>query len=165
LHRGGLAVTATLVGGGPDEARLRAQVEKKALQNAIRFAPVMPARRALTLGKVMVVPSRAESLPYVVLETAASGMPLITTKVGGIPEIYGPLTDTLVPAGDVQALSDAIARVIADPIEAAEIAQELRHRVATSFSVDTMVEGVLSAYRQALGEPAVMASTTLAPRQ
>ena len=68
----------------------------------MRFAPVMPARRALTLGKVMVIPSRAESLPYVVLETAAAGMPLITTSVGGIPEIYGPLTDTLVPAGDVR---------------------------------------------------------------
>jgi glycosyltransferase involved in cell wall biosynthesis len=125
----------------------------------------MPARRALTLGKVMVIPSRAESLPYVVLETAACGMPLITTRVGGIPEIYGPLTNTLVPAGNVAALADAIAQAIENPKAAAEIAQELRVRVATSFSVDTMVEGVLSAYRQALGEPAMMAATTLAPKQ
>jgi glycosyltransferase involved in cell wall biosynthesis len=92
-------------------------------------------------------------------------MPLITTRVGGIPEIYGPLTNTLVPAGNVAALADAIAQAIENPKEAAEIAQELRERVATSFSVDTMVEGVLSAYRQALGEPAMMAATTLAPKQ
>jgi glycosyltransferase involved in cell wall biosynthesis len=164
LHRRNLPVTATLVGGGPDEAILRAQVERLSLQQAIRFAPVMPARRALTLGKMMVIPSRAESLPYVVLETAASGMPLITTRVGGIPEIYGPLTDTLVPAGDVQALADAIAKALANPKQAAEIAQTLRQRVATSFSVDAMVDGVLSAYRLALGEPAAMASTTLAPK-
>jgi Glycosyl transferases group 1. len=39
-------------------------------------------------------------LPYVVLEAAAAGKPLITTRVGGIPEIYGPLSATLVPAGD-----------------------------------------------------------------
>ncbi len=165
LHRRKIAVTATLVGGGPDEAILRAQVEKLSLQKAVRFGPVMPARRALTLGKVMVIPSRAESLPYVVLETAACGMPLITTRVGGIPEIYGPLTNTLVPAGNVAALADAIAQAIENPKEAAEIAQELRERVATSFSVDTMVEGVLSAYRQALGEPAMMAATKLAPKQ
>jgi glycosyltransferase involved in cell wall biosynthesis len=165
LHRRKIAVTATLVGGGPDEAILRAQVEKLSLQKAVRFGPVMPARRALALGKMMVIPSRAESLPYVVLETAACGMPLITTRVGGIPEIYGPLTNTLVPAGNVAALADAIAQAIENPKAAAEIAQELRVRVATSFSVDTMVEGVLSAYRQALGEPAMMAATTLAPKQ
>ena len=53
------------------------------------------------------------------------------------------------------------ARQVEDP----EIAQELRERVATSFSVDTMVEGVLSAYRQALGEPAMMVATELAPKQ
>ena len=51
----------------------------------------MPARQALALGRVMVVPSRTESLPYIVLEAAAAGKPLIATKVGGIPEIYGPL--------------------------------------------------------------------------
>ena len=59
--------------------------------------PAMPARQAIALGRIMVVPSRAESLPYVVLEAAAAGMPLIATGVGGIPEIYGPLSDTLVP--------------------------------------------------------------------
>ena len=57
----------------------------------------MPARQAMALGKIMVAPSRFESLPYVVLEAAAAGKPLITTQVGGIPEIYGPLANTLVP--------------------------------------------------------------------
>src|SRR5262245_28263447 len=96
----------------------------------------------------------AESLPYVVLETAAAGKSLITTRVGGIPEIYGPLSDNLVQAGNAEAMADAIARALADPQAAARIANALRERVATSFSVDTMVDGVLSAYRQALGEPA-----------
>src|SRR3974390_1478050 len=98
----------------------------------------------------MVIPSRAESLPYVVLEAAAARMPLITTKVGGIPEIYGPLTDTLVPAEDVGALAQAIAGTIDHPDRTADIAKRLQERVAASFSVDTMVDGVLSAYEAAL---------------
>jgi glycosyltransferase involved in cell wall biosynthesis len=100
----------------------------------------------------------------VVLETAAAGKPLITTRVGGVPEIYGPLSDTLVPAGNAGALADAIAQTIANPGTAAEIAKALRERVAASFSVDTMVDGVLSAYRQAIEEPAAVSASALAPK-
>ena len=66
-------MTATLVGDGPDRAALVAQAERLGLAQAIRFMPAMPARKRKALGRIMVVPSRAESLPYVVLEAAASG--------------------------------------------------------------------------------------------
>jgi glycosyltransferase involved in cell wall biosynthesis len=165
LHRRNQPVTATLVGGGPDELELRAQVERLSLQDFVRFAPVTPAREALALGKVMVIPSLAESLPYVVLETAAAGKPLITTRVGGIPEIYGPLSDTLVEAGDAEALADAIARTIAEPEAANAFAKTLRDQVAASFSVDTMVDGVVSAYRQAIGEPVRVAEAALVSKR
>jgi len=150
MHREGRAVTATLVGDGPDHAALQAQVERNGLSRAIRFMPAMPAREALALGWVMVAPSRAESLPYVVLEAAAAGKPLITTKVGGIPEIYGPLSNALVPTLDPPTLARAIGRALDHPDEAADTAQKLRERVKASFSVDTMVEGVLEAYGTAL---------------
>ena len=164
LRQRGRMVTATLVGSGPDAEALAAHVERLSLQDAIRFAPAMPARHVLTLGRVMVIPSYAESLPYVVLETAAAGMPLITTNVGGIPEIYGPLSNTLIPPGNVEALADAIERAIAHPAAAAELAQDLRARVAASFSQDGMVDGVLSAYVQALDDTSAEASPALAPR-
>lgn len=147
LHAQGRKVTATLVGDGPDREILRAQVERLGLAGPVRFMPAMPARQAQTLGRIMVAPSRAESLPYVVLETAAAGMPLITTNVGGIPEIYGPLTDKLVPPKDAAALAQAIARAIDDPTATHAVAQQLKARVAASFSVDSMVDGVLSAYQ------------------
>jgi glycosyltransferase involved in cell wall biosynthesis len=104
LHRNGHPVTAVLVGSGPDEAALRAQAERLGLARAIAFRPAMPAREALALGRILVIPSLAESLPYVVLEAAAAGRQMITTRVGGIPEIYGPLSDTLVTAGDANEL-------------------------------------------------------------
>ncbi len=150
LHRDGRNVSATLVGDGPDRAALGAQVERCGLAGAIRFMPAMPARQALALGRVMVVPSRAESLPYVVLEAIASGMPLITTNVGGIPEIYGPLSDTLVPPLDASALALTIGKTLDNPNATADITHKLQERVAGSFSVDNMVNGVLTAYQTAL---------------
>ena len=68
-----------------------------------------------------------------VLEAAAAGKPLITTKVGGIPEIYGPMTDKLVPPRDPPALAQAIVRALDHPAEAADTAQKLRDRVRVLF--------------------------------
>ena len=150
LQHGGRTVTVTLVGDGPDREALRAQVERLGLANTVHLRPAMPAREAQTLGRIMVIPSRAESLPYVVLEAAAAGLPLITTKVGGIPEIYGPLSGSLVPPENVAALARAIADALDHPDTTADIARQLRERVAASFSVDTMVNGVLDAYQATL---------------
>jgi glycosyltransferase involved in cell wall biosynthesis len=150
LNRHGRHVTATLVGDGPERDALRAQVDRLDLASIIRFRPAMPARAAQTLGRIMVIPSRAESLPYVVLEAAAAGMPLITTKVGGIPEIYGPLTDRLVAPQDVGALAEAIAGSLDNPEATAETARQLRERVSQLFSVKSMVDGVLAAYQSGL---------------
>ena len=150
LSRRGRHVTATLVGDGPERDSLHAQVERLGLASVVRFQPATPAREAQTLGRIMVIPSRAESLPYVVLEAAAAGMPLITTKVGGIPEIYGPLTDRLVAPQDVGALAEAIGESLDRPEGAAETARQLRERVSQLFSVKSMVDGVLAAYQSAL---------------
>jgi glycosyltransferase involved in cell wall biosynthesis len=150
LNRHGRQVTATLVGDGPEHDSLRAQVERLGLTSVVKFQPAMPAREAQTLGRIMVIPSRAESLPYVVLEAAAAGMPLITTKVGGIPEIYGPLTDRLVAPQDVGALAQVIGESLDRPDGTAETARQLRDRVSQLFSVKSMVDGVLAAYQSGL---------------
>ncbi len=150
LRDAGRTVTATLVGDGPNRDALQEQVVNLGLERTIQFKPAMPGKVALTLGRIMVVPSRAESLPYVVLEAAAGAKPLITTTVGGIPEIYGPLSNTLVPPLDPAALAQAIAQALDHPDAMAEITQKLRQRVQASFSVDTMVDGVLAAYETAL---------------
>jgi glycosyltransferase involved in cell wall biosynthesis len=164
LHAAGRPVTATLVGSGPDEVVLTKQVQRLSLQHAVRFMAAMPVRKAMALGHVMVIPSRAESLPYIVLETAAAEKPLITTNVGGIPEIFGSLSDALIPADDAGALADAIADTLDDPTRAHERAAELRLRVASSFSIDAMVDGVISAYHQAMAQTIPVRDTALAPK-
>jgi glycosyltransferase involved in cell wall biosynthesis len=150
LHRNGFPATATLIGDGPDAAALRAHAASLSLDTAVHFLPAMPMRQALMRGKLMVIPSRAESMPYVVLEVAAAGRPMIATNVGGIPEIYGELSQLLVPPGDSPALAEAIRRCLADPAASAANAERLRARVAAGFSVDAMVDGVLGGYEQAL---------------
>jgi glycosyltransferase involved in cell wall biosynthesis len=162
LHRGGLPLTATLVGEGQELPAVSTQVQRLGLVDAIRFAPAMPARAAMALGRIMVIPSRAESLPYVVLEAAAAAKPLITTEVGGIREIYGPLSSALLRAGDAQALAGAIARATGDPREINAIAQQLRARVASAFSVDAMVDGVLAGYEQAIQRKPALSRALLA---
>ena len=150
LLKGGRRVSVTLVGDGPDMPAMRAQIARHNLAASIRIFSPMPAREALALGRIMVVPSHAESLPYFVLEAAAAGKPLIVTRVGGLPEIYGPLSDNLVPARDAAALASAIARTLDDCPVAERLAAELRERVSSGFSLNSMVEGVLEAYEAGL---------------
>jgi glycosyltransferase involved in cell wall biosynthesis len=149
LHGQGRPLTASIVGDGPDALVFRAQSERLGLSNFIRFHKPMPTRLALAFGRVFAAPSRAESLPYVILEAAAAGKPLVTTRVGGIAEIFGPFSDRLVASGDATSLALALARIVDDRATATEFSQSLRNRVASMFSLDLMVEQVLSAYERA----------------
>ncbi len=153
LRRGGRPLTATLVGDGPDRAAFRAKVDTLGLADLVRFCDPMPARHALAHGRIFAVPSRAELLPYVVLEAAAAGKPMVATRVGGIPEVFGPLAHLLVPPDDAEALASAIANAVDSPAAAAGAAAALRARVQSAFSVDGMVDGVLGAYRQVRAKP------------
>jgi glycosyltransferase involved in cell wall biosynthesis len=144
------SVTATIVGDGPDRAALEAKVKTLKLGDAVRFVGAMPARAAFALGQVLVVPSRAESLPYIVLEAAAAGVPMIATSVGGIPEIFGPDASNLVAAGDAVALARAITAALAEPAIARAATWRLRMRVSGAFSAGIMTDSVLAGYRAAL---------------
>jgi glycosyltransferase involved in cell wall biosynthesis len=150
LTRDGRKVTATIVGEGPDRNAFEAEVARQHLDAAIRFVGAQPARAGFALGRLVVVPSRAESLPYIVLEAAAAGLPLIATRVGGIPEILGPDAADLVAQGDPAALARAIGAALANPAARADAAQRLQSRVRASFSVEVMTAAVLTAYRETL---------------
>ena len=150
LARDGRPVTATIVGAGPDRAAFAAQAAAAGLAGAIHFVGAKPARAGFALGRLLVVPSRAESLPYIVLEAAAAGVPLITTRVGGIPEIFGPDADDLVAPGDPEALAHAIDAALRDPTAMHDATARLKSRVRADFSADVMTNAVLGAYAHAL---------------
>ncbi len=150
LHRTGRRVHAVIAGDGPERAELQASAKDAGVAEHIRFIGYVPARSAFAQGRLLVMPSRAESLPYIVLEAAAAGLPMVATRVGGVPEIFGSEA-ALVPPGDAAALANAIAAALDDPAGTRAAAVRLRERVCTQFSQDAMVDGVLAAYDEALG--------------
>jgi glycosyltransferase involved in cell wall biosynthesis len=150
LARDWRKVTATIVGDGPDRAAFEARVDRLKLSDTVLFAGAMPARAAFARGQILVVPSRAESLPYIVLEAAAATVPMITTNVGGIPEIFGPDASHLIPPGDVAALARAIRTCLSEPAIARAAAWRLRMRVSAAFSASVMTDAVIAAYREGI---------------
>jgi len=150
LSKTGQQVTATIVGDGPDRSAFEAAVKEHRLGGAVRFAGAMPARAAFAHGRLLVVPSRAESLPYIVLEGAAAGIPIVATRVGGIPEIFGPDADELVAPGNATALACAIGAALLDPAEKRQAGLRLRERVRSQFTTAAMTDAVLAAYREVL---------------
>jgi glycosyltransferase involved in cell wall biosynthesis len=128
-----------IVGAGPDRARFEEMAKAAGDHVRIEFLGAMPAREAFKLAKIAVMPSWNESLPYVALEAAAAGVPLIATDVGGIPEIFGPLSAHLVPPRDAAALAGAMEAALTDLDATRTIAMRLRSRVAEHFSASRMV--------------------------
>ena len=150
LQQSGRRVTATIAGEGPDAAKLQAQATRLGLADQVRFIGHCPASIAFTMGRMLVIPSRAELLPYVVLEAAAAGLPIIATNVGGNPEIFGPQAAKLIPPDDIAALIGAITAALDDPAGMQTGAGILKTRIRSEFSLTTMVECNLAAYREAI---------------
>jgi glycosyltransferase involved in cell wall biosynthesis len=137
-----------MVGDGEHLPRYEAQVERLGLEDRVRFLKPMPARQAFALAGIIVVPSRAEAMPYIVLEALAAGKPMVATAVGGIPEIFGAGSHAIVrpQAGE---LADKMAEALSDPASfAAKMpdAAELKAR----FGVDVMAAEIEKAYFAAL---------------
>jgi glycosyltransferase involved in cell wall biosynthesis len=150
LRADGKNVTLTLGGDGEEMDHLKAQVSQLNLGEAVRFIGHVKARYGFSKGSLLVVPSRGDSMPYVVIEAAAAGIPMVAANVGGIPEIFGPdHQDALFAPNIAGAMADAIEGAL-DNMEAAQArAKSLRERIFLHFSQKAMVEGVLAGYRDA----------------
>jgi glycosyltransferase involved in cell wall biosynthesis len=139
-----------MAGGGPDFDKFKAEIGTLGLTNRVTLVGVMPARAVFPMGRVAVVPSLAESLPYVVMEAAAAQLPVIATRVGGIAEIFGPTAGRLIPPADSATLRAAMQAALDDPVAAR---REMRARldfIGGEFSIERMTGAIEALYRQAL---------------
>lgn len=146
LRANGRPVTLTLAGDGEETAALKALVAKYKLSDAVRFIGHVKARYGFSTGRLLIVPSRGDSMPYVVIEAAAAGVPMLAANVGGIPEIFGPFSEAMFPPDNAEAMAEAIAAALDNPNVARERAKALRERIFMNFSQKAMVDGVLGAY-------------------
>ncbi len=145
----GRDITAHFVGDGPDKAAYIKRIEAEGLGSAITVHEAMPARQAFAMAKVVVVPSRAESMPYIVLEAVAAAKPLVVTKVGGIPEIFEGTGQPMVEPGNAAALAAQMLATL-DANEREATALEGSENLKRRFSVARMAATVEDAYRASL---------------
>jgi glycosyltransferase involved in cell wall biosynthesis len=133
----------TIVGDGPEMDSFKAESEKLGLAQQVTFAGRMPMARALPLGHIMVIPSRNESFPYVVLETVAAAKPLLATHVGGIPEVLPP---DMLCAPTAQSIADGLTRYLQDPAAQLEKARTLAQGLKINFSAQRMAKTITDFY-------------------
>ncbi|MCA0425182.1 MAG: glycosyltransferase family 4 protein [Proteobacteria bacterium] len=151
LSTNGKTPTITIIGGGPDEALLKSMTVELGIAKQATFTGPMPGAEGLKRGRIMVVPSRAESLPYIVLEAVAAQVPLITTNVGGIPEIVGQDYDWMIPPEDLDRLTALMGEALTlSPEALASRSLALADRARPIFDVSKMANAVIAAHREAI---------------
>ncbi|NRP71014.1 N-acetyl-alpha-D-glucosaminyl L-malate synthase [Ensifer psoraleae] len=145
----GRPLSALMIGDGPQQQQYAEMKLRKGLGRRINMLPAMKAREAFALARTVVIPSRAESMPYIVLEALAAGKPLIATRVGGIPEVLG---------ADSGALAEPSVESLATIMAAAIVEQDWAERMMpdpeafkSRFASSVMTKGVMRLYRELVG--------------
>jgi len=118
LHRRGVAARLIVAGEGPEAAHLQRLAEGEGIADFIRFTGRVDNRAMAALyaeARIALNPSRADNLPISILEAWASGVPVVSTRVGGVPYLVDDgATGLLCPVDDVEAMADAVARLHGD---------------------------------------------------
>lgn len=143
-------VRLAVVGDGPDLRMFQSLVSKLGLTANVTFFGRLPARQAFTLGRAIVVPSRAESFPYIVLEAGAAQIPLIATDVGGIHEITDGTPVSLIASNDVGALVTKMNDFLQRPEIFHAKAQALAAQIQLKFNVEIMASQITDFYLSVL---------------
>jgi len=145
----GRPLSAAMVGDGDDLPKYKAQVARLGLAERVVFHPPMPARQAFRLARIIVVPSRAEAMPYIVLEALAAGMSMIPSAVGGIPEIFGADSPALVRP-DADEIAAAMVKAVGETAKYRALMPS-RNDLEARFSAAVMARHIETAYFDALG--------------
>jgi glycosyltransferase involved in cell wall biosynthesis len=149
LAKGGKSFRCEIIGEGPLENELRAQIEQLDLQDRVALSGAKPqreVRQRLSAASVFVLPSVVDAqggmdnLPTVIMEAMATGLPVISTNIGGIPEmIVQNETGFLVEPGDAVALAGAIEKIIDDRQLTQKLGQAGYERAQALFSIEKNV--------------------------
>jgi glycosyltransferase involved in cell wall biosynthesis len=141
-----------LVGTGDREARVAAQVNALGLRHRVRIVgPETNVARLLMQAQIFVLSTHFEALPISILEAMRAGLPVVATNVGGISEsVRHKETGLLVEHGDVAALRDALACVIAKPALRLALGRAGRRLWAAQFTASVMAERTVEVYKRAL---------------
>jgi len=145
-------VHVLLIGDGDLRAAMEAQVEALNLREHIHFLGTrkdVPA--LLATCDLFVLPSLWEGLSVALLEAAATGLPVVATRVSGTVQVVVPgKTGILVPPGDAQHLARAIEQLMTDPAQARAMGMAAKRRAEEEFSAQRQADEHLALYRRLL---------------
>ena len=152
-----LPVTLTVVGTGPYQPELERQVGELGLSDRVSFAGFVRHAQLADMYRasdLFVLPSQTESFGLVFAEAMASGLPVLATQVGGIPELVRDGTDGLLvePARPDQ-LRGALERLLAGPEERLAMGRQARGRIEAHYSWRAIAERYLATYESILAHP------------
>lgn len=148
---GDRVIRATIIGDGPERAAQQARAESLAPGRFQWLGSIPDAARYFAAFDVYVMSSRAEGLPMVLLEAMAARIPIVTTRVGGIPDLLSSAQGLLVPTDDPLALAAAIRATIDDPASASMRAQAAEQRQRSEYDVAPWAARYESLYRHLIG--------------
>ena len=149
-------VTFLLVGGGPLEAQIRRQIDAMGLSDRIRATGFRPDGRGLMGGMdVYLMTSEFEGLPVALLEAMSLGKPVVSTRVGGIPEVLeSGAAGLLAPVGAIAELAEHVGRLLEDADLRARMGRAGAARIESAYHVRHRVEAIETLYREVLEEAA-----------
>jgi glycosyltransferase involved in cell wall biosynthesis len=137
-----------VVAGGAPPADVASQAQ--ALGGAVHFPGFVRGAdklRWLQEASLLVLPSYAEGLPVAVLEAMAAGLPIVTTPVGGVPDIFRDgVNGLLIPPGDVPALADALNRLLEDAAARETMGRHNRQQALEQFALPPYAQRLLAVY-------------------
>ena len=148
LARSRPGVRIVIVGQGQEETRLRQMAERLRLGDRVVFAGSvtgddLPAY--FHACDVLVLPSIYEGIPTVLVEASASGKPVVSTRTRNVEDVViDGQTGHLVPVGDSGAMAAALALVLSDPAQAAQMGLAAREHVQAQFSPQKVVSDLLA---------------------
>jgi glycosyltransferase involved in cell wall biosynthesis len=148
----------TLIGDGPERAALEARAQALRLAETVAFLGYRSqaeVAQALAATDLFVLPSFAEGVPVVLMEALAAEVPVVTTRIAGVPElVVDGENGTLVPPGNLDALTDAIAGLLEQPETRAAMGQAGRAKVCADHDVGKEAAWLSHLFQSyALGQP------------
>ena len=137
-----------LVGDGCLHDEVSAELRSCGLADRVqRLGARGDVDRLLPLMDVFLLTSRWEGMPRVVMEAVAAGVPVVSTRVGGVPElIQHGVSGLLAPIGDVQCLAAHVLRLLADPALGRDLARAASQRLGEEYDLDRVVQDHVRLY-------------------
>ena len=138
------------MGEGPEREALTRLVEELGIGRQVIFAGTRPdAARLLRGFDFTLLGSSEEGFPNALMESMAVGVPVVSTSVGGVPELVEDgVHGRLVRFGDVDAMAGAMTWMIEHPDERREMGERARRHIADEFSTERMVSRTESVYEE-----------------